>query len=67
MYSSIILLKISTGPLNWESLLSSIPIIYPYVWFSHYVLDFLNDLGKEIFVFCIFIDLCQFFYGIFCT
>jgi hypothetical protein len=29
-FSSIILLKICTGPLSWESLLSSIPIIFRF-------------------------------------
>jgi hypothetical protein len=41
--SSIILLKIFTGPLSWESLLSSIPIILRF-GSSHCVLDFLGVL-----------------------
>ena len=40
-FSSIILLEIFTGPLSWESSLSSIPIILRY----HCVLDLLDVLG----------------------
>ena len=62
-FSSIILLKIFTGPLSWESSLSSIPI-----WSSHFVLDFLDVLGYELFAFSIFGHCCvDVFYGIFCT
>ena len=42
-FSSIILLKILTGPLSWESLFSSISMILGLV-FSQ-VLDFLDVLG----------------------
>jgi hypothetical protein len=43
-FSSIILLKIFTGPLSWESSLSSIPIIIRF-FSSHCVLDFIDVLG----------------------
>jgi hypothetical protein len=63
-FSSIILLKIFTGPLSWESSLSSIPIILRIgllivSWiFWMFVL-------RRFFIFALFFDCCaNVFYGI---
>jgi hypothetical protein len=41
-FSSIILLKIFTGPLSWESSLSSIPIFLRFVSWISWVRSFLH-------------------------
>ena len=65
-FSSIILLKIFTGPLNWEFSLSY--IYYLQSSSFHCVLDFLHVLGQELFAICIFFECCiNVFYDIFCT
>jgi len=49
-FSFLILLKIFTGPLSWESSFSSIPINLRFKLFIFF-LDFLYVLGQELFVF----------------
>jgi hypothetical protein len=64
-FSSIILLKIFTRPLSWESSLSSIIIRFcffnvSWICWMFWIRSFL--------IFCIFFDCCvNVFYGIFCT
>ena len=45
MFFSMIFLKTFSGPLNWESLFSSLLIILRFGWSFHCVVNFLHALG----------------------